>query len=118
MILGDSFHFTHTLFLVCCGDIILSHKEDFPDLDIPGLQHPDSHWAPNSCHSVNELALSILLSSLQRPQYLQKGRMQAVGVVTHPEFFPASLLGSTTLEILLKSSEGCVLSSGMVKGEQ
>jgi len=34
-----------------------------------------------------------------------------------PRIYPASLLGSPTLEILLKSSEGCVLSSGMVKGE-
>ena len=86
MILGDSFHFTHTLFLVCCGDILLSHKEDFPDLDTLGFQYPNSHWAPNNCHSVNELALSILLSSLQRPQYLQRGRMQAFGVLRTQSF--------------------------------
>ena len=67
MILGNTSHLTHTLFLFCCGDILKSHKEDFPDLDIPELQQSPSHWAPNSCHSVNGLALSILLSSLQTP---------------------------------------------------
>jgi len=62
-----------------------------------------------------------------RPQYpfvfapetaiFAKGKDASSWVVTHPEFYPASLLDSPTLEILLKSSEGCVLSSGMVKGE-
>jgi len=103
MILGNTSHLTHTLFLFCCGDILKSHKEDFPDLDIPELQQSPSHWAPNSCHSVNGLALSILLSSLQTPFFCKGEGCKQLGLL-RPRGF-----------ILPEPQHR--LSSGMVKGE-